>query len=209
MASHEDRTEQPTQRRREEARKRGQVARSPDLASAVTFTVCLYVLRAALSFSGRIIASLVSRSAQYLGSLGAVDLTEAGAHTLFVNGTGALLLAAAPVALAAAAAGMGVNLAQVGLLLTPQALAPQLSRVDPIGGLGRLFSKQALLEMLKAVAKVLVIGYFAYQAIRARVPALLMTAYMDLGEGLRTAGDAAMYVAGRMVIPLVAIGAVD
>ena len=49
MASHEDRTEQPTQRRREEAQ-RGQVARSPDLASAVTFTVCLYVLRAALSF---------------------------------------------------------------------------------------------------------------------------------------------------------------
>ncbi len=209
MASYEDRTEQPTQRRREEARKRGQVTRSPDLASAVTFTVCLYVLRAALSFSGRMIANLVSHSAQYLGSLGAVDLTEAGAHTLFVNGTGALLLAAAPVALAAAAAGMGASLAQVGLLITPQALAPQLSRVDPIGGLGRIFSKQALLEMLKAVAKVLVIGYFAYQAIRARTPALLMTAYMDLGEGLRTAGDTAMYVAGRMVIPLMAIGAVD
>ena len=122
---------------------------------------------------------------------------------------GALLLAASPVALAAAAAGMGASLAQVGLLITPQALAPQLSRIDPIGGLGRLFSKQALLEMLKAVVKVLVIGYFAYQAIRIRVPALLMTAYMDLGEGLRAAGDAAMYVAGRMVIPLVAIGVVD
>ncbi len=209
MASHEDRTEQPTQRRREEARKRGQVARSPDLASAVTFTVCLYVLRAALSFSGRTIAGLISSSMGYMGSLGVVDLTEAEAHTLFVNGMGAVLLAAAPVALAAAAAGMGANLAQVGLLTTPQALAPQLSRIDPIAGLGRLFSKQALLEMLKAVAKVAAIGYFAYHALRARAPSMLMMAYMDLGEGLRTAGDAAMYVASRMVIPLVAIGAAD
>jgi flagellar biosynthetic protein FlhB len=209
VASHEDRTEQPTQRRREEARKRGQVARSPDLASAVTFTVCLYVLRAALSFSGRTIAGLISSSMGYMSSLGAVDLTEAEAHTLFVNGMGTVLLAAAPVALAAAAAGMGANLAQVGLLTTPQALAPQLSRIDPIAGLGRLFSKQALLEMLKAVAKVAAIGYFAYHALRARAPSMLMMAYMDLGEGLRTAGDAAMYVAGRTVIPLVAIGAAD
>lgn len=209
MASHEDRTEQPTQRRREEARKRGQVARSPDLAAAMTFTVCLYALRAALSFSGRTIAGLISSSMGYLGSLGAVDLSEAEAHMLFVNGMGAVLLAAAPVALAAAVAGMGVNLAQVGLLTTPQALAPQLSRIDPIAGLGRLFSKQALLEMLKAVAKVVIIGYFAYQALRARVPSMLMMSYMDLGEGLRTAGDTAMYVASRMVIPLVSIGAAD
>lgn len=209
MASNEDRTEQPTQRRREESRKRGQVARSPDLAAAATFTVCLYVLRAALSFSGHTVAGFISSSVGHLGSLAAVDLTEAGAHTFFVNGMGTVLLAAAPVALAAMAAGMAASLAQVGLLVTPQALAPQLSRIDPIAGLGRLFSKQALLEMLKAVAKVVVIGYFAYQALRARMPSMLMTAYMDLGEGLRTAGDAAMYVADRMVIPLVAIGAAD
>ena len=141
--------------------------------------------------SGRTIAGLISSSMGYMGSLGVVDLTEAEAHTLFVNGMGAVLLAAAPVALAAAAAGMGANLAQVGLLTTPQALGPS-SRIDPIAGLGRLFSKQALLEMLKAVAKVAAIGYFAYHALRARAPSMLMMAYMDLGEGLRTAGDAAM-----------------
>jgi len=209
VASHEDRTEQPTQRRREEARKRGQVARSPDLNAAVNFVVCLYVLKAALSSSRQTIAGLISSSMSRLGDVAAVDITEVGAHALLVKGMGSVLLAAAPVALAAMAAGTAAGLAQVGLMITPQAFAPKLNRIDPIAGLGRLFSKQAVVEMLKAVAKVVVIGYFAYQALRARAPAMVMTAHMELGEGLRAAGDAAMYVATRMAIPLLGIGAAD
>lgn len=209
MASHEDRTEQPTPRRREEARKRGQVARSPDLAAAVGFVVCLYVLRASLSFMSQTTLDLIRSNMGRLGNVAVVDLTEVGAHTLLVNGMGSVLLAAAPVALAAMAAGTAVSFAQVGLVITPQVLEPKLSRIDLIAGLGRLFSKQAIVEMLKAVAKVAVIGYFGYKALRADAPAMLTAAQMELGEGLRAAGGIAMHVASQMAIPLIVIGAVD
>ncbi|MEA4883662.1 MAG: flagellar biosynthesis protein FlhB [Clostridia bacterium] len=202
----EDRTEQATPRRREESRKKGQVARSAELSAALNFIVCLYVLQSSFSFASRTLASFMSAS---MSGLAMADLSDAASLSILGNALITVLMAAAPIVLAAMITGVAASVAQVGLLLTPQAFTPQLSRIDPLAGFGRMFSKRAVVEMLKAVAKAIVIGYFGYTGLRARMPDLVMAASMDLGEGLATAGNTAMYVGTHMAIPLLTLGAID
>ncbi len=204
--SHEDRTEQPTPRRREEARKEGQVARSADLNAALNFIVCLMVLESAFSFSRQTVANFMVTRIRALPSM---DLSQAGAMGILTEGMVTLLIAAAPVALGAMLVGFVANAAQVGFVFSPKLLAPKFSRVDPIGGFGRIFSREALVGLLKSAAKAVAIGYSGYIALRAMAPKIMMTSYMAIDEGLITAADAGVYVAKRMAVPLLVIGAID
>lgn len=204
--SHEDRTEQPTPRRREEARKEGQVARSVDLNAALNFIVCLMILESAFSFSRQTVANfMVTR----ISALPGTDLSQAGAMGLLTEAMVTLLTAAAPVALGAMLVGFVANAAQVGFVFSSKLLTPKMSRVDPIGGFGRIFSKEALVSLLKSAAKAVAIGYSGYLALEAMAPRIMMTSYMAIDEGLVTAADAGVYVAKRMAVPLLLVGAID
>jgi len=65
--------------------------------------------------------------------------------------------------LAALTAGLMINYYQVGILFTTQVLEPSLSKLNPIAGFKRLFSLQALAQLLKSVIKIILITYFVYQ----------------------------------------------
>ncbi len=66
-------------------------------------------------------------------------------------------------------AGCVASLAQTGFLFVPDAVMPKLDRINPLEGLKRIFSRRALVELLKAVAKVGIVGYIAYATIKANL----------------------------------------
>lgn len=206
MASAQDRTEQATPRRREEARKKGQVAKSHDLVAAVGFLVGVYALRAGITLAQSLISGFMRKS---LTAMSTTEFAGTDAMNLLSQGAVCALVGSAPVALAAMASGIAVNVAQVGLMLTPNAIAPQFKRVDPIAGFGRLFSKQAIIELARSAAKALVIGYFGYKALMYKLPGLIMTSHMELVDGVAEAGDVGLYVILRMALPMVLLGGVD
>jgi flagellar biosynthetic protein FlhB len=202
----EDRTEQATPRRRQEARERGQVAKSTDLNSALGFVVSLAVIQFAFSLSGRTVAQFMVRSTAAMVNL---ELTEASAVRWLAEAGTSLLIAAAPVLGAAMLTGITANLAQVGFVVAPKALMPQLSRLDIVAGLGRMMSKRSLVELGKAIAKAVVVGYFGYTGLRARLPGLLSLTSADMRGALAAAGGAILSVGTRMAIPILAIGIGD
>ena len=128
--SGENRTEKPTPKRRGEARKRGQVARSADLQGAVVLLVALLALSA---FGPALAARLEETLRAFLAATATPDVVRNG-------GLGALLgpalasaaLAVAPIALACLAAGVAASTAQVGLKPSAQALKPDPRRLDPL-----------------------------------------------------------------------------
>jgi flagellar biosynthetic protein FlhB len=151
----DDRTEPATPRRREEARERGQVARSADLSSAVVLLAAVLGLR----FAGRpLIEGLFASASAVLGGLGSIDDDPALLASRFGGAFAAVLMGFLPfigIVLAAAAA---VNLAQVGFLFTAEPLKPDLDRVNPVSGLGRLFSLRSLVRLLGGLLKVAIVG---------------------------------------------------
>ncbi len=154
-ADHEDRTEEPTQRRLDEAIKRGDVAKSPEINT-------LFVLGAftlgVLMLSGPIAQSLTAELRGFLTNAHAVPADGAG---MIFAARRALLIwlaaVAAPIGLVLLGGIIGGAI-QHRPLWTAKPLAPQLSRISPLAGAKRLFGKDALFQFAKGLLKIMIVG---------------------------------------------------
>lgn len=169
----EERTEQATPRRRQEARRKGQVARSIEVNSACLFLAFVLVLPSVLEWGG---IRFLQAFQQGLWQAGAMRLSRdllLGGLGLVVPVLGVLLLT-----------GILSSALQVGFEVSVYPLKPDLNRIDPIKGFQRLFSRRALLELLKALVKFGAIAYVAWRTILAETPNLIMASQLPFPDAL-------------------------
>ncbi len=167
----QERTESPSQRRRDEAKREGRVPRSQELSGSVILLAGMLTL--GLAGGSRIAAHAVDLVRQNAGWLRAEPLSVAGASETLRAVAFSTLTAMAPFILAVTALGLGVNLVQARGVLSLEPLAPQWSRISPIAGIGRLFSVESLFNLLKSMLKIGILGYAAYAVIRRAFPEIL------------------------------------
>ena len=166
----EDRTEPATPRRREEARQRGQVARSADLSSALILLAAVLALR----FAGRpLVESLFASTSTVLEGLAGVDGDPAALLARFGGVFTAVLLGFLPFVGIVLVAAIAANLFQVGFLFTADPLTPDLDRVNPVSGLGRLFSFRGLVRLLGGLLKLSIVGMIVFWTIWAERASLV------------------------------------
>lgn len=154
-----ERTEEPTPKRREEARKKGQVA----ISRTVIPTAILLAAVLVMHFSGEWALLRIERVFVGFFSL-AGGRRDIGLENLFSLALESGLVFApvlAPFFAAAVFAGTGSGLLQTGFLVTGQTLQPDFSHINPLNGLKRLFTTQ-LVEMLKSFIAVLLLGTLGY-----------------------------------------------
>ncbi|MBG0842049.1 flagellar biosynthesis protein FlhB [Ectopseudomonas toyotomiensis] len=149
-----DKSEEPTGKRLEESRKKGQIARSKELntlAVTLTGTVALIIFGA---YMGNVLMDIMRGNF----SLPRDVLLNEGSMALYLLASGKqALLAVQPFLIALLIASVVGPIALGGWLFSAEALQPKASRMNPLAGLKRMFSVQALVELLKALAKFLVI----------------------------------------------------
>jgi flagellar biosynthetic protein FlhB len=154
----EDRTEEPTQRKLDEAIKRGDVPRSQEISTFFVLGALTLALMITASSSSRMLAGEMRgflMNAHLVPDSGA-GMLSAGTRGLWA-GLSALLLPVAIIAVAALAAG----LVQHRPLWTFDPLTPKFSRLSPMEGAKRIFGKQALVQFVKGLAKFLIVGAVA------------------------------------------------
>jgi flagellar biosynthetic protein FlhB len=202
----EDRTEPATPRRREEARERGQVARSADLTSAVVLLAGVLALR----FAGRSLAEGLGASATtVLGGLAGVDGDPAALAAQFGGAFTAVLLGFLPFAAAALAAGLAANLFQVGFLFTAKPLAPDLDRLNPAAGLARLFSLRGLARLAGGLLKLAVVGLVVFWTLWAERGSLAELSGRDVEQISGAAVGLMGTLSLRAALALLALAAAD
>jgi flagellar biosynthetic protein FlhB len=195
MAESEDadqRTEQATPRRRMEAREKGQVPISLELVAALL----LIAWTAALAMGGgglaRSIGAGLGSALQELGEIGRSELSVESAAALVgdagLQATRALLPLILPLFALAALAGY----AQVGFQVTPKAIEADLAKLDPIKGLGRLFSARTLVRTLLASAKLAFVAGVMAAIAWGQVGRIAVLSGADLGPALAGAGHVAL-----------------
>ncbi|MDH1868722.1 flagellar biosynthesis protein FlhB [Pseudomonas chengduensis] len=149
-----DKSEEPTGKRLEESRKKGQIARSKELNTlsvTLTGTVALIIFGA---YMGNVLMDIMRGNF----SLPRDVLLNEGSMALYLLASGKqALLAVQPFLIALLIASVVGPIALGGWLFSAEALQPKASRMNPLAGLKRMFSVQALVELLKALAKFLVI----------------------------------------------------
>lgn len=145
----EDRTEDPTERRRAEAREKGNVAKSGDLTAAA---LMLAAAASVLTLAPAISQDLAEFTA---AALRAVTLRVDQGWVLRLGNETAMAIAAAalPVLLLTGLVSLGSNLVQTGFLLAPEAVVPQWSRISPFAGAKRILSVRALAKLGVSLGK--------------------------------------------------------
>jgi flagellar biosynthetic protein FlhB len=195
MAESEDadqRTEQATPRRRMEAREKGQVPLSLELVAALL----MIGWTAALALGGGSLARNVGASLggalQQLGELGRSELSIAAAAALVGDAGLQAARALLPLILPLVALGALAAYAQIGFQVTPKAIEADLAKLDPVKGLGRLFSARTLVRTLLASAKLAFIAGVMAVLAWSQVDRIAVLSGADLGPALAGAGHIAL-----------------
>jgi flagellar biosynthetic protein FlhB len=204
--AYQDRTEEPTPKRRAEAREKGQVARSRDLSASLVLLISLLVLTFWSPAMGAKSAAIVRSS---LEGLRPGMVTPPYLSTLFLKNGLAVGQLLAPIWLCLMVSAILANCLQGGWIFSPGRLTPDFTRLQFFGGLKRLFSGASLVELAKSLAKVSFVGLMVYYFFESRVMNLLTLAHQDTSQLLSLLRSASFQISARVVFLLLFLGVLD
>ena len=200
------RSEPATPRRKQEARKRGQVARSGELAAALVLLAILLFFR----FAGAgLVRSVGSEAAGWWGHLGPQEMTAdtaslAGSSLLWRVGAllGPLLMLVVLVAVAA-------NIGQIGVMFTTEPLALRFDHLNPVQGFQRVFSQRTFVEMAKGILKIVLITWVVYSSVRGAFQSMMLESVQPVPAAFAAAADLTYRTGLKVVLVLLAIAILD
>lgn len=162
----QEKTEEATPKRKEEARRKGQVAKSSEINSAFVILSAFFTLKIVGPY---IYDELIGLFRLVYSQFSTADFTINFIYTLFITLSIIFVKTAFPVMVSILVISLFINFIQVGFNFTLEPLMPQFDRINPISGFNRLFSKRTLVELVKSILKIVIVGYFIYRFISKEV----------------------------------------
>lgn len=202
----DEKTEDPTPKRRREAREKGQVLKSKEVNIAVLVLVMVYALK---WFGPSIYKRLFKWFVYIFSEAGTHPMTVPGVQQLGMQAAWTLIMSVIPIFFTMYIVAATIELLQVGVLFTGKPLKPQLERINPLKGVKRIFSLKSLVEFVKGLFKTLFVGYFAFKTIKENIPHILMTMQEPLAATFAFVGDLIITIAKRVALAMVCLAGVD
>lgn len=201
-----EKTERATPKRRSEAKQKGNIPKSSDLTSALTLVAVIVTLRL---LGPQIWSSLGSAMQQGFMHLTTVPLTANQVIELFDGYLWLIVRMLTPLLGVALLVGLMVAFVQVGPMFLPNLLMPDFSRINLLSGFKRLWSMKSTVDMLKTVAKLLVVvglAYIATQGIVQKLPGLMTT---DVAAMVPLVGQVVYQLALEISVTFLALAFLD
>ena len=210
MPEGEEKSFPATPQRRAEARKKGQVARSPEFGSAVTLLALVVALHALLpGQAGLSLIEDLKTAFQFQPHDSA--FTFETVQQWQTRGLGWMARILLPAGLLAFVLSLAAGIGQVGFAVTPEALAPQWTRLNPASGFKRLLSMRGTVEVLKGLLKMGLVGGICYSTLRNGIESgdLLRTMRMPLPETIGAVGGLIWTLGLRVSVTLLILAVAD
>ncbi|MBE4908713.1 flagellar biosynthesis protein FlhB [Bacillus luteolus] len=180
-----EKTEKATPKKRQDSRKKGQVAKSQDVNTAFLLIAIFLLLLFIGGFLKDITLNIFRHSFQeYM----LMDVSISTVHKIFLDLLLETVIIVGPIMAVALLAGVGANLMQVGFLFSTESIQMKLSKIDPIQGFKRIYSVRALVEMIKSILKILFIGAVTFFVIYLNIEQILKLSQITLGNSLAFLG---------------------
>jgi len=206
MAGH-DKTEKATPKKRADARKKGQVARSADINGAFVLMAALMALSA---FGPRMVERMQESMRETLALISTPRVVEGtGLGALLSASAETIALAVAPIACVCAVAGVVASVGQVGFKPSATPLKPELKKLNPIAGAKKLFGVQVIFESIKSVAKVGTVAVIAGFALIPNLPEVASLVGLPAEEMLPLLAQKILSIAQRAGAAYLVIAAID
>jgi len=202
----DDKTEAATPKKKGEARKKGQIARSKDVGIAITMAACTLVV---LSITGGIVVSLREYMQVTLQSGILQDISFSTLGSMNVSVTLKIISNVLPFVVPLMIAGVAASIAQSGFMITGEPLKPSLSKLNPIKGFKNLFSMKSLADLVKNLVVVTIVGYIGYKYVRDNYESILQISNIYLPSLGAEILKLILGIFMQITIVLVIIGAID
>jgi flagellar biosynthesis protein FlhB len=202
-----EKTEKATPKKRQQARKKGSVAKSGDLNGAVVMFAALFALSATAPHLVEVLQASMRDAFVLISSPDVVN--HRGLGTLLSSQGKSAALAAAPVIFTCVAAGVLINIAQVGGKPHVSALKPDPKRLNPINGFKNIYGPNALFEGAKNVFKVAAVGVVTALGVLPKLDELASLVGMPPAQLLPTLAHHVLGIAQRAGAAYLLIGIVD
>ena len=201
-----EKTEEPTSKRREDARKKGNVARSQELNAGFVLLAGFLILKIFWDYFYKTIADY---SAYIFGHLAEQSVTTEAVMQLVMDMILILLKTALPIMIGILIFALGINLYQVGLMVSTEKIEFKLDNLNPVNGFGRIFSKRSLVEMIKSILKIIIIGFFIYLFLKDEIPYMPYFIYYDLEHSLVEIAEKIFTMAFQVIAVIMVLAVAD
>ena len=204
----EEKTEKATPRKRQEARKKGQVFQSKEINSAVLLLAMFFTIK----FSSPFIYNQIKMYFENIFNnyMKVEDIFAINTFMKFSTETILVFLKImAPILIVALLAGLISGYAQVGFLFTLETLRFKFDKLNPINGFKRIFSKQTLVELLKSIIKIAISIYVAYVYLKGEVNNVVNLMDMEVLNIYIYIGNLALNVSIAITIVLIILAVFD
>ena len=187
-----EKTEEPTSKKLDDARKEGQVAKSKEIGNAFSLLALFLVMKLYLGIMGTRFIEVFSAVYQQIPDVSKMyngDLPVASLHVLIRGMMLQILVIMAPVLLIGVAIAIICDVAQVKWKPTTKPLKPKFSKLNPMKGFGRIFSPNSLVELLKSVLKLALIGYMVYSYLKDKISNIFLLYDITLNQAIGMIGE--------------------
>lgn len=207
-----EKTEDATPKKLKDARNDGSVAKSKELCNAAVLIALFVSLKVFVGKLGvqfietfHLVYTRIPEFTKFIDG----DMPYNDMRALFVTILLRILLMLLPFLVFAVMASFIVEVFQVKWVVTTKPLKPKGSKLNPVKGMKRLFSKEKIVELLKSIVKIALIGYLAYSTLAGEIPTLFKLYDLELIGAVRTIGDIAINLGIKISAFYLVIGFAD
>ncbi|GAA4424716.1 flagellar biosynthesis protein FlhB [Bremerella cremea] len=204
--SDQEKTEEATQHRRDQAREKGQIPKSQDLISAVMLAVAL----GSLMYLGRDIVDFLGQfTRDELGTVPPLNPSELWATNHMATAIWRMSMVMVPMLVILFIAAIAINMMQSGVLFLPNKLGFDWSRINPASGVQRMFSLTNLMKLLFGIGKVIIVSVVACVTLYFEMETILGLSAMSTIEVASYLLDTALWTSMKIAIALVILAILD
>jgi flagellar biosynthesis protein FlhB len=201
-----EKTEKATPKKREESREKGQVAKSADVNTALMLFSCFLVLYAGKGYLyDRLQSFLVKSFSVYVIQ----EVTEENITSLAYEILIDFMMMVAPFVGAAFLSALVANYIQVGFMFSTESIQMKGNRINPLSGFKRIYSVRAIVELVKSILKVVLIGSIATFILWGHAGELLNLSLLPVGSSLEMIYDIMIKMGLFVSVALVALAIFD
>ena len=204
-AEDQEKTEEATSKKIEDARKDGNVPKSQDAAAVVTLIVAFIVVLFTIGFLSDRIMNLYRYYQSFIG----VEFDLKMLHAIAIKTMIEIVIMLLPIVLSIMIAGIAGNLMQFGFIFTTKPITPDLNKINPIKGFANLFSMKKLVESVKIILKVAIVFGIALTFLLQFMTELPRVELFGLGDQLEWFREKAIILAAVVIIAFIFIGILD
>lgn len=204
-----DKTEQPTAKKLGEARKEGQVARSKELTTSAELLALFLTLKIFLGYMVNKFIETFKSSYQNIDMLSEGEFNAVMAEGLLKSSILRIIVICLPIYLIAVAVSFIIVLYQVKWRPSGKPLRPKFSKLNPISGFKKIFSKDKAFTLVIEVVKILLIGYIAYSALKNEWNTLIILYDISLFQGIALIGDIVIDLGIKISLVFLLVGVAD